>query len=797
MIKNYFKIAWRNLVKNKVYSFINITGLAIGFAGFTVILLYLNYELSYDTWNPSLKQVYKISEQNDADILPQTPAPLSAFLKQQLPGIEAATTMQPAGDFEILLSAGDKKVYLNGGVESDSCFFKVFPYTITEGNVTKILDKPNAIVITRDVSKKLFGNENPIGKTIKIFNAFDCEVTGVMQAPKTPSSLNVQFVHRSPYEKQNSFWGNYSYQTYVKTKRTVSIDQLEGSINRVYYNERLKKGNQSLVDFRKAGHQSGLFVDEIGKLHNFPKHGNSNFATVSILLLLAALLLLAGAINFSNLSIAAAVRRAKEIGVRKVLGSRRRQLVIQIIGEIALQCLISLSVAALLVSWILPYFNTQFNIKINPFSISDNTSSLFLQIALCLLAVILLSGLYPAIFLSRYNITKVLKGDYSNGKKGIAFRNSLIVIQFTVSAFFIISTMVISKQMHYMRNKDKGFSGEQVMRLEAMQKTRDAEFDVTRNTLLAIPGVQYVSKTTTVPGDNSLDTSTVPYKYKGQEYRMNSVKVSDDYFKTLNIPLLQGRLFNNSYADEHTRSAIINESAVKKLNLQNPIGATITFPFCDTILVQVIGVVKNFNVSGFESTVQPVVFTVGNDACMFQSGGGILLKINSKNIAQTVGAVEAAWKKIDPDFPIRYSFLDDNFQRVFASYKRLQVIINFFALTAMFISITGLFALTAFIISRRAKEIGIRKILGAGTIDLSLLLGKDFVRLVVIAVVIAIPLGWVAANKWLQGFVYRTSISWFTFLAAALIIVLIAILTMSIQTIKAAIANPVKSLRTE
>jgi putative ABC transport system permease protein len=796
MIKNYFKIAWRNLARNKAYSFINITGLAVGFAGFTIILLYLNYELSYDKWNPSLKQVYKISEQKDEDILPQTPAPLSAFLKQQLPEIEAATTMQPAGDFDVLLGAGEKKIYQKGSVEADSSFFKVFPYTITEGNAATVLDKPNAIVISKEVAAKLFSNENPLGKTIKVFNAFDCEVTGIMLTPLTPSHLNVQFVFRSPYEKQNKFWGNYSYNTYVKTKQNVPADQLENNINRVYYNERLKKDNQSLADFRNTGHHSGLFVDEVDKLHNFPKHGNSNFVTVTLLLLLATLLLVAGAINFSNLSIAASVRRAKEIGIRKVLGSGRKQLVIQIISEIALQCLISLLAATLLVYWMVPYFNTQFDIRMGFFT-AGNTSLLLLQIALCLLAVILLSGLYPAVFLSKYNITKVLKGDYSTGKKGVAFRNSLIIIQFTVSAFFIISTMVISKQIRYMQNKDKGFSGEQVMRLEAMQKIRDEGFDVTRNTLLSIPGVQYVSKTTTVPGDRSTDTSTISYKYIGKEYRMTSVKVSDDYFKTLNIPLLQGRLFNNSYSDEHTRSAIINESALKKLNLQNPVGQTITFPYCDTVPVQIIGVVKDFNISGFENAVQPVVFTVGNNACMFQSGGGVLVKINSKNIAQTVTAIEASWKKIDPDFPIRYSFLDDNFQRIFTSYTQLQVIINFFTLTAIFISITGLFALTAFLINRRTKEIGIRKILGAGTGDLGLLLSKDFVRLVVIAVAIAVPFGWVAANKWLQGFAYRTPLSWITFLAAALTIVSIAIITMSIQTIKAALANPVKSLRTE
>ncbi len=796
MLINYFKNAWRNLVRNRFYATINITGLAVGLAGFMVILLYMNYELSYDTWNDSLKRVYKISEQKDQDILPQTPAPLADLLQNKLPEVEAATTMQPAGDIEVLLSANDKKIYQKGSVEADSSFFKVFPYKIIRGNAAIILDKPNAIVISKEVAEKLFSNEDPIGKIIKIFNAFDCEVTGIMQLPEKPSQLNVQFVYRSPFEKQNHFWENYSYNTYVKTKVAVTDARLENDVNEVYYTERIKKDNQSLADFRRTGNQSGLFADAVGKLHNFPKHGNSNFTTISVLLLLAALLLLAGAINFSNLSIAASMRRAKEIGVRKVLGSGRKQLIVQIIGEAALQCLISLCLGVMLVYIILPYFNTTFNLNLSIFG-SGYTASLAIQIVLCLLIVIALSGLYPALFLSKYNITKVLKGDYSTGKKGIAFRNVLIVVQFIVSAFFMISILVISNQMNYMQSKDKGFSAGQVMRLETSQKVRDANFDVNRNTLLAISGVQSVSKTTAVPGDAFADTSTIAYKYNGKEYRMSSVKVSDDYFKTLNIQLLNGRLFNGSFSDEHTRNAIINESAAEKLNLENPIGAVITFPYCDTIPVKIIGVVKNFNVSGFENAVKPVVFTVGNNACRFQSGGGILIKISSRNISKTVAAIEATWKKIDPDFPIRYSFIDDNFQKLFASNIRLQAIISFFAFTAIFISLTGLFALTAFSISRRTKEIGIRKILGAGIGDLGILLGKDFLRLVVIAVIIAMPLSWWAANIWLRSFAYRITVSWITFLIAAAIIILVSIFTISVKAVKAAIANPVKSLRTE
>ncbi|MEJ7684802.1 MAG: FtsX-like permease family protein [Segetibacter sp.] len=358
----------------------------------------------------------------------------------------------------------------------------MFPYRMIKGNAATALDKPNAIVISSELSQKLFGNSNPIGKTIKLFNAFENEVTAVMQEPDKPSHLNTQLVWRAPYEKETMWWENFSYLTYVKTRQAMPVEKLENDVDRIYYNQRLKKDKQSFEEYRKAGHQAGLFVDAVQNLHNFPKHGSTNFSTVSVLLVLAILLLIAGAINFSNLSIAVSIRRAREVGVRKVLGSSQRQLLWQFMSEIAFQCLFSLCLAVLLVNVALPYFNREFNISIT-FLQSGNALSVSIQIALCLLIVIILSGLYPSVFLSYFNTTKVLKGDYSRGTKGAVFRNALIIAQFTVSAFFIIGTLVISRQMHYMQTKDKGFSGEQVMRIEVTQKTRDTVFETVKKHL--------------------------------------------------------------------------------------------------------------------------------------------------------------------------------------------------------------------------------------------------------------------------------------------------------------------------
>jgi putative ABC transport system permease protein len=464
--------------------------------------------------------------------------------------------------------------------------------------------------------------------------------------------------------------------------------------------------------------------------------------------------------------------------------------------ETGLQCLISLCLALIVVCVGLPYLNRSLNLNLS-FWQQDNTAFLLTQIGLTLLLVTVLSGLYPALFLSRFNPVRVLKGDFSTGSKAKLLRNGLIVLQFMVSAFFIIATLGISAQTRYMQNKEKGFSDEQVMRIESTQKNRDKDFDAVRNRLLAIPGVVNVAKTTRVPGDRNLDTSTVNFKFEGKEHPMASVKISTDYFKTLQVEIIKGRSFTESFADQNTRTAIINESAEKKLNAGNLVGKTLSFPYCDSVPLQIVGVVKDFNVHGFETAVQPVVYTIGNKACMFQSGGAILVKLNTNHTQQSVAAIQSAWKSIEPDFPIRYSFLDENFQQLFVSHMQLQKIITFFAVIAILVSVMGLFALTTFFAKRQTKEIGIRKVLGATVANLALLVSKEFIYLVVLSVIIVTPVAWWMLNKWLQTFVYRTEINWMMFAIAASTVLCIAILTVSFQAIKAAVANPVKSLRTE
>jgi putative ABC transport system permease protein len=797
MLRSYFKIAWRNLTKNKVYSSINIGGLAVGLSSFIIILLYVNYELSFDTWDKQLKNVYRISMKSEANMTgDMAPAPLGAFLKEKDPDIVASTRVQSNDNFEILVAAGEKKIYQKGLTLVDSSFLTVFPYKLSVGDSKTALLAPNSVIITKEISKKLFGNVDPMGRTIKVFNSQKFMITGIMKEPSTPSHLNTQLVLRDPWMDGGNFWENYSYTTYTRIHNKTSFTEFENKINKIYYDDRIKKDTTAYAEFIKTGHHPTLIADAVPDIHNFPRHGESHFGTTMTLLLLAALLLISGAINFSNLALAKSIKRAREVGIRKVLGSTKMQVIKQFLFEITLQCLIALLCAMVLIRLTLPLFNKAFGLTL---SISDqgNIGQLIPELILALLSISLLSGFYPALFLSRFRTAKVLKGDFSRGKTGRLFSNSLLVIQFLVSAFFISSAIVIAMQVNYMKNMDIGFNPSQVIRMEATQKTREENFQQTRSTLLSIPGVEYVSKSTQVPGSAYIDTATKKFKYGNKEYWLCSVRIGADYFITLRIPLLRGRLFSDKFPEDHNNTAILNESAQKLLQAQNPVGSLIRFPYCDSIPYLVVGVVKDFNVQGFENFIRPTIYSISNAHCGYQSGGSLLVKIKTDHLQWTLAQINAAWKTVEPDFPLRYSFLDQDFQQVLSSHTRFENIIWVFTCISLLIAVMGLMALASYMSERRTKEIGIRKVLGAGTLHLTNLLTKDFIKWVFIALVISCPIGWYAMNRWLENFAYRIHMSWWVFGVTGILVIAIGLITVGSQAIKAAMANPVNSLRME
>ncbi|SDS75238.1 putative ABC transport system permease protein [Gillisia sp. Hel1_33_143] len=793
MIKHNFKIAWRSIWNAKSYTIINILGLSAGLASFIIVLLYLNYELSYDSWSPELEKVYRVGMKDKGGIQNNTPAPLASFFAEKYPKIEAATSMQGAGEYEVIISTDEKQIYHNGFASADSLFLKVFPYHLIQGDRNTALNAPNSVIISEELAEKLFGSTNPMGQTVKVFNMMEGVVTGVIKLPETPSHRPIHLIMRDPYEKQNFFWNNYSFETYLKINQTISSAELEEDLNRIYFEERIKKDEDLNKEYKNSGNRTLLFTDAVPDIQNFSKHGNSNIKTVSVLFILAILLLVIGAINFSNLSIAKSLGKSREIGVRKVLGSGNWNLFWQFMAEAILQCVISLIIAMGIVLLSLPYVNSIFGLELK---LGGNFEVLG-QIGLCLGAIILISGLFPSILLSRFNLLKILNGGTSKGNKGLVLRDILVIFQFMVTSFFIIAIVVVNKQLDYIQSKDKGFSEEQLVRIEAIQNTRDTNFETVKEQLLDIPGVEAVAKTTNVPGDKFADSSTVNFSFNSEKYRMNSVKVSSDYFETLETPIVHGRNFESTGPDQHTKTAIINETAAASLNSENILGATIFYAGCEEAPMQIVGIVKDFNVLGFENKVQPAVFSIGNEACMFQSGGAILARLNTQNPKASIDKIASLWKQVEPGTPLRYSFLDDNFQKLFSSYYRLQKVISFFGIIAIVISIMGLFALTTFILKQRVKEIGVRKVLGAEITNIVALVSKDFLILVSVAILFSVPIGWYAMNKWLENFAYKTELSWWIFIVSGTLVLTIAFLTVSLKTIRTARKNPVKSLRTD
>ena len=537
-----------------------------------------------------------------------------------------------------------------------------------------------------------------------------------------------------------------------------------------------------------------MFADQFSNLHNFPEHGSSGFQKTLILLILAVFLLAAGAINFSNLALAKAITKAKDTGVRKVLGSVRSQVIAQSITEIALQCFISLTTAILIILLVFPWFSNTFELPADVISKKFLLSILW-QLSLAFFGIILLAGLYPSIVLSKYRAADVLKGKFSTGKEGVLFRNILLVVQLTISAFFIIGTVVINRQTDFMQKKDLGFTPSRVIQIEATQELRDGKFDNVRNGLLKIPGIEYVAKSTAVPGNSEVDTNTMSMRMEGRLARLTSVKVGIDYFKTLNVGLVAGRVFDYTRPEDPKHSAVINKAAAEKFQLENPVGKKLYFVGCDSFPYTVVGVVNNFNVQGLESGIQPAIYSIDNNDCMFQSGGAILVKLKTDRVQQTLIALENEWKKLDPDFPIRYSFLDQNYAKLLSDHTRLANIVLGFTIISIVISVIGLFALTSFLTQRRRKEVGIRKVLGGSVGGITTLLSKDFALLVFIAIVIATPVAWWMLSKWLDNFAFKIDLSIWLFAFAILATIVITIGTVCIQAARAAMSNPVRSLR--
>ena len=807
MLKNYFKTALRNLFRNKFYTLINIIGLAVGLATCLLIILYVFDELSFDKYNVNAKRIYRVNNEvkfggNYFDMA-VSPALLGPTMVRDFPEVQQYTRLRWYGSF--LVKKGNENIQEGRVGFADSTLFDVFTLPVIEGDPKTALVEPHSLVITEKVAKKYFNTTDVIGKTMVINDTGNYKVTAVIKDIPTQSHFNfdifVPMRENSGINDDNRLSENWN--TYILLKKDADPKKLESQLNAFMekYTAPLLQSvvHQSMDEFKKGG---GYIRASFTPLLNIHLHsnkaeeldGNGNEQYVYIFSAIALLILLIACVNFMNLSTARSSNRAKEVGVRKVLGSLKKDLVQQFLTESVLISLIAL-VCSLIISWLLlPFFNQLSGKAIQLSSLFQPT--MILSLLALMLIVGLLAGSYPAFFLSSFQPIAVLKGKLSTGFKRSWLRNALVVFQFVISIVLIFGTVVIYNQLDYIHKKDIGFNRKQVLTINHTDVLRSQAVTF-RNELLQISGVQDATMSGFLPvnynrNNNAYFTSPTLDPKTGMS--MQNWTVDENYISTLGIKILRGRNFSSQFATDST-AIVINEAAANFLATKDILHKklyTISDIQTKSILeYHIIGVVKNFNFSSLRDVVTPLAFFFGKD------NGNISVRIGSGNIQNVIAQIKNKWKAIAPSQPFDYSFMDEDFNRWYTTEQRTGKIFITFAVLAIVIACLGLFGLITYAAEQRVREIGIRKVLGASVNNIARMLSIDFLKLVLISSVIAFPLAWWAMHKWLEDFAYRVSISWWVFFVSGILALLIAVLTVGFQAIKAGVANPVKSLRTE
>ncbi|HVX25657.1 MAG TPA: ABC transporter permease [Parafilimonas sp.] len=800
MFKNYFKTAWRNLVKNKIFSFINILGLAVGMAACFLIFLYVSFETSYDSFNSKADRIYRIV----SDV--KTPSetvrdgttitPLAIYLKKDFPEVEDAVRFSVDG---FLVKKGDIKFQEKRAVCADSTLFNIFDFPLVEGNKKTALTEPMSIVLSQTLAKKYFGNTDPLGQHLLLTGAaINATVTGIMKDIPVNSQIQADlFVSMSSYKQiygqatSDSEWTDHNYYTYLLLKPHTDVRAFEKKLPAFmerYHGEQARQLQMFETLYLEPLRDVYLKTTHTGFTDpNFLQTGNIN--NVYIFSVVAIFILLIACINFINLTTARSAERAKEVGIRKVVGAARTQLAKQFIGESLIICLIAFALSVLLCTLTLPLFNELAGKTISS-SIFNNPVHVIILFSLSVF-IGFAAGIYPSLVLSSFKPVSVLKGKFTTSTKGLILRKGLVVFQFTISIFLIASTIIVYVQLNYMRSQNLGFNKDQEI---IINTNYDKNKDAFKQSLSSVPGVRSTTYSSYVPGGgyNSAYSEVQNAKGEMQKTNLNLNFVDYDYIKQYDLQLAAGRAFSKDFATDSTQAMIINESAAKMLRYASPqqaIGRNFSQWGRQG---KIIGVLKDFHYASLQQPIEPLTMRI-------EPGGfGMLsIKVAATNLPSTIKVIENKWNTIIPNRPFEYYFLDEFFNKQYRDDENFGNLFFNFAVLAIFISCLGLLGLSSYSTIQRTKEIGVRKILGASVSGIVNLLSTEFIKLVLIAFVIATPIAWLSMSKWLQGFAYRTNISWWVFALSAFLSVFIAFATISYQAIKAAIANPVKSLRTE
>lgn len=794
MLRNYFIVALRTLWRHRAFSLINILGLAVGLSACFLIFLYVRFESSYDNFHTKADRIYRVVTDvrtpTETGHESGTTGPIAINVKKDFAEVEDAVRL--TGD-EFLVHKGDVKFQEKRALLADSTLFNIFDFQLLAGDKKTALIHPMSIVISQSAAKKYFGSTNPIGQQVQLTGAaINATITGVMKDIPENSQIRADLFISMSSARQiygrpsaDSEWTMHTYFTYLLLKPHTSAKTVESKF-------------PAFMELHDGPQMKRLQMYEILSLEPlrdvYLRSGRGGYVTgsitnVRIFSIVAAFILLIACVNFINLTTARSTERAKEVGIRKVIGAAKSQLVRQFIGESILISLLAFSVSLLLCSLTLPLFNQLAGKIISP-GIFTAPLDIFCLFALSL-GIGILAGFYPSLVLSSFKPVSVLKGSFSSGTRGVLLRKGLVVFQFTISIILIVSTIVVYTQLSYMRNQDLGFSkAQEVIIFTNFDKNKD----VFKQSLASIPGVLSSCYSSSVPGKGFVSAYSEVQNKAGDMQKSNiDLCFADfDFIDQYKLKIIAGRAFSRALPTDTGQAMIINESALKMLGYHSPDEALGRKFDQWGRKGQIIGVVKDFHYLSLQQNIQPLTMRIESWAW-----GTISIKVSANHLPSTIKAIESRWTQTIPGRPFEFTFLDEDFNRQYVSEVKFGQLFFNFSVLAIFISCLGLLGLAAYSAIQRTKEIGVRKVLGASISSIVNLLSIDFVKLVFIAFLIASPIAWFTMNTWLKDFAYRIHITWWVFALAGFTSLFIVMLTISFQAIKAAIQNPVKSLRTE
>ena len=785
MLRNYIKIAWRNIVKSKTFSFINVLGLALGMTCSLLILLWVQDERNMNRFHANGPRLFQVLENqqwtgSELSTTPATPGPIAAALTAEIPEVEKSVKI--TWEEEHLLARGTTGFKEKGRFASPD-LFSIFSFPLLHGNPETAISGPTSIVISETVARKLFGRTDVLGQTVRLDNTDDRQVTGVLRDISKRSSLTFDFVLPiEPFEAKNKWlteWGNNGPRTFVLLNPQANLNRVNAKLRDMIHRH----------DDKVTTITAFLFPFEDTYLYSKFTNGKPDggrIEYVRLFTIVAVFILIIACINFMNLATARSAKRAKEVGIRKVVGAERTFLIGQFVGEAVLMAGMALVFAIVLVQLLLGSFNRLTDKHI---AIEYGNPYYWLTLAGLALVTGIVSGSYPALFLSSLQPIRILKGSLRFNAGAVRFRQGLVVFQFSLSLLLIIGTLIAGRQVDYIRTKNLGLDRENVIYM-ALEGELPKRFDVFRQELVQAPGILSVTASGADP--LAISSSTTGLEWTGKDPNDKTLfmqlPVCYDFAKTMKIKLLEGREFDKSIVTDST-NYIVNEEAARRMGMKNPVGQDLKFWNKSG---KIVGMVKNFHLNSLRVAIEPLIMRLDTT-----NNNTLLVRTRPGETEKALASLQQLTKKYNPAYPFDYVFASDSFEKQYNSETRIGKLANCFAILAIFIACLGLFGLAMFTAEQRTKEIGVRKVLGASVVSIIALLSRDFIQLVIIAIVVATPIAWYAMNQWLNDFAYKINISWWIFALAGILAVSIALLTVSFQSIKAALMDPVKSLRTE